>query len=197
MEKKRVICEIEIPEYETHAKMSSSRRPTYFKKKAKKPLPKKYQSKNYRYGKEGVLVDKFGRKVVANSLSVGKPRMWKINGQGLYSGSLHPKSRAKLTEWAHQYLGQFVQPIKPIHIPKGKYLAISLTMYGVLPENQSQNWDCSNQWIWIKWFEDTLVEYGKIPDDSILFIRDSGGIKFRPVEDHNQRKLIFTISYDS
>ena len=55
-------------------------------------------------------------------------------------------------------------------------------------------WDVDNLWIWIKCFQDTLVEMGMIDDDNCKIIPNSGEIEFIPVEDFEDRKLVFELS---
>ena len=52
------------------------------------------------------------------------------------------------------------------------------------------NWDVDNQWLWTKWFLDTLVEEGKIPGDSIEYVTSAGQITFI---ESDERKLVFNI----
>ncbi len=127
---------------------------------------------------------------ILNPKSAGTPRLWKINGQDLYSGNMHPMMRKKAAGWAHSYLRPYLKSIPKITLLEGQFLSIQLTIYDVIVK---ANWDVSNKWPWIKWFEDTLVELGKIPDDCILYVRDSGRIIFHPVNTPEEKKLVFNI----
>jgi hypothetical protein len=110
--------------------------------------------------------------------------------QDLYSGNMHPMSRKKAAGWVHQYLRPYIKHVKRISLKKDEYLRIKLDMYELVGKG---NWDVSNKWPWIKWFEDTLTENNKIKDDCIEYIRDSGQIRFHPVKSESERKLVFTI----
>jgi hypothetical protein len=57
-------------------------------------------------------------------------------------------------------------------------------------EDKDARWDVDNQWLWTKWFLDTIVELGKIPDDSVKYVRSAGQITFIPSKD---RKLVFNL----
>ena len=100
--------------------------------------------------------------------------------------------RKKAAGWAHQYLRPYIKKLKKITLKEGEYLGIRLEIYD-LPGKR--NWDVSNKWPWIKWFEDTLTELNKIKDDSIEYIRDSGRIIYHELKDEDvkERKLVFTI----
>jgi hypothetical protein len=100
-------------------------------------------------------------------------------------------SRKKAASWVHQYLRPYLQKTKKILIPEGKYLSIRAEIHNI-PEKA--NWDVSNKWPWIKWFEDTLVELKKIPDDSIQYVRDSGRITFIETATEAEKKIVFSVS---
>lgn len=109
----------------------------------------------------------------------------------LYSGNMHPLVRKKAAQWAHQYLKPFLIGMEPIVLKDDEYLRIELHIYEVIGR---ENWDVSNKWPWIKWFEDSLQELGKIEDDNVEYVRDSGRIIYHPVREEAQRKLTFIIS---
>lgn len=138
-------------------------------------------------------VDKITGKIL-NPRSAGTPKLWKVNGQALYSGNMHPMTRKKAAGWAHQYLRPYLRKVRRITLNKDEYLRLQLDIYDV---KGRENWDVSNKWPWIKWFEDTLVELRKIPDDCIKYVRDTGRIRYIPVDDEEHRKLVYTIiKYD-
>ena len=169
MKKNNII--IEIPDFLEHIQLSKSRRAIYYQKGA--AIPKRYSSLSY--NREGFLIDKFGRKILKNPKAAGTPKLWKINGQALYSGNLHPQSRKKAAEEMHKYFRPFVKSIKPIKLEEGEYLKIECEIYAPLKED---NWDCTNKWPFIKWFEDTLTESNRIPDDSVKYVRSNGTVKY-------------------
>lgn len=110
--------------------------------------------------------------------------------QDLYSGNMHPMARKKAAGWAHQYLRPYVRKLKKITFDDETYLAIQVEIFNVEGKG---DWDVSNKWPWIKWFEDTLTELKKIPDDCVKYVRDSGRVIFHPIEDESQKKLVFSI----
>ena len=185
------IWKVVIPNYEEKVPISQRRRAKYWKKTDSKKLPKKHVDKlkagHLHYDSTGYLTDDNNNRIIANPLVAGKPKYWTINGQRIYDGSLHYTARSKVARWMHVYLGEYIEQLPVIEIPKGCYLRVWVDMYkpvGIL------NWDCDNQWPWTKWFLDTLVEKGKIPEDSVEYVRSSGQLTYIPSED---RKLVFNI----
>lgn len=176
---KELVVTIENPK--EHFPVSKSRRAKYFK--INDPLPKKYQNKNFIFKKynSGELrlynVDN-QEFVIKNNKVAGKPKLWKVNGQELYNGSLFHSTRAKIAKEVHLYLREYIKdlPNMTANLEKGSYLSIKMVIYSPLPDNVF--WDCSNKWIWIKWFEDVLSDAKKIKDDNILYIRSSGTIEY-------------------
>ena len=188
------VWKIIIPNYEEKVPISKRRRAKYYKKRdlSKNNIAKKYTNgvKNgtYSYDKQGYLVDQSKNRVLANPLSAGTPKYWTINGQRMYDGTLHYTARSKITRWMHEYLKQYIEELPVIKLQKGEFLRVWVDMYKPL---QVQNWDCDNQWPWTKWFLDTCVELGKIPDDSVQIVRSSGQVTYIPSD---ERKLVFNIT---
>ena len=188
------VWKIIIPNYEEKVPISKRRRAKYYKKRdlSKNNIAKKYTNgvKNgtYSYDKQGYLVDENKNRILANPLSAGTPKFWTINGQRMYDGTLHYTARSKITRWMHEYLKEYVEELPEIKLQKGEFLRVWVDMYKPLGV---QNWDCDNQWPWTKWFLDTCVELGKIPDDSIQIVRSSGQVTYIPSD---ERKLVFNIT---
>jgi hypothetical protein len=193
MKNNNKVWKIVIPNYEDKIPISQRRRAKYYKKSdyTQGKIPKKHlkniQSGFYYFNAAGYLVDSNKNRIIANPLVAGKPKYWTINGQRIYDGSLHYTARSKVAKWMHKYLGEYIDQIPKIVIPEGCYLRIWIDMYK--PADRL-NWDCDNQWPWTKWFLDTLVEKGKIPEDSVEFVRSSGQITYIPSD---EKKLVFNI----
>jgi len=138
--------------------------------------------------------------VAKKSRKSGRPRYWTINGQGLYSATLHYRLRSKLTDYFHRYLSKHIknqiskkdiQELNSLVFPDSEYkLSISLDIYEI---RRGKMPDVSNLWLWIKWFEDALQESNIIPDDNPDYVIESGRIRYHFVDSINLRKLIFTI----
>ena len=190
---KKKVWKVVIPNYMDKVAITARRRTKYYKRDAKtlKNLATKYTTGltdgKYYWDNQGYLVDFNKNRVIANPIAAGTPKYWTINGQRLYDGTLHYRVRSKVTKIMHDYLGQFIENLPKIKLGEGETVRVWLDMYR--PKGLS-NWDVDNQWIWTKWFLDTLVEKGKIPEDSIQFVSSAGQVTFIEAED---RKLVFNI----
>ena len=147
-----------------------------------------------------------------------KNKYIKINGQRIYSGMNH-HLRALLVRKIHTYLSPFVKAYfkkKSLNLLSRTNLKVKLEFhapinYGQVQMRKDKNgiyrtvwkapkidykptWDCDNQWIWGKCFDDVLTEEGIIVDDSIDVIRSSGEVEFHQVETFEDRKLVFVIT---
>ena len=181
---------IKIPEFKTKFEISHSRRAKYYNSKS--VIPKKYINSNqYKFDKSNILiVASTGQKVIKNTRVARTPKYWVLNGQSLYSGNMHQMVRNKVTNLVHEYLSSFIGEVVPIELKTGEYLKIRC----ILSELKGvANWDCSNKWPWIKWFEDTMVESGKISEDKITVVRSSGEIYFHEVENISERSITFVV----
>ena len=68
----------------------------------------------------------------------------------------------------------------------------------VISWNKDNNYDNNYKWdignlgyIWDKVFIDCLTKKKLIPDDSIRYVRSSGGVEFIPINNLSERKIIF------
>ncbi len=178
---------ITVPKYIKYAKLSDKRRAKYYLKGKKKP--KKYA--DYKYNKDGILIDSLGNPVIANSKSVGTPRFKKINGQLFYQGPDSPFLRQKIVSQIKESFKKYVKGTPPI---KALPVQIDMEMHDVVG---SKNWDLDNTWIYFKCFQDVLVDQGVLPDDNILFVTKAAAPEFFPVQEEEDRKLVFTITTDT
>jgi len=183
----KLLQTITIPRYITRVKLAESRRAKYYK--AGNKIPKKYNTPNYRF-ENGLLVDSSGEKVIANPRSVGKPRYEALSGNKLTSGYSSPFIRNKIATSLHEFYRPFVKSMRsittfPIRMEWDFYTTITTT-----------NFDLSNFWFYLKYFEDTLAEEGIIPDDNIEFITHSASPKLIPVPRFGQRKFVFRFYHD-
>lgn len=154
--------------------------------------------------------DKDGK--ITNKAWLNKPRVYKINGQDLWSG-IDYNLRAKISKELKKYLYEQIRHIKPIDT-----YPIGIDMEFHLPINDKVQWkpDVDNicTW-WRKCLHDALtgnlelipyyindkrhflkdeVNYpAKILDDNVDFIREAN-TRFVPCEKIEDRKLIITIN---
>lgn len=181
---------IEIPEFIEYVKMSNSRRPTFYKSTDK--LPKKYQNSSFFFDKKNRLCTEDGTPIVRNARSVGTPRLKKINGQDFYAGSTRPVIRVKIVNAIKDSFRPYLNNV--YKIPSDKYpIQISCAMYDVPGK---ADWDLDNKWIYLKVFQDLLVQMKLIPDDNIRYVSKAASMEYYPVETTEERKLVFTITSD-
>lgn len=181
---------IEIPEFIEYVKMSNSRRATYYKPTDK--LPKKYQDPSFFFDTKNRLCTSDGTPIVRNARSAGTPRMKKINGQDFYAGSTRPVIRVKIVNAIKDSFRPYLHNV--YKIPADKYpIQISCAMYDVPGK---ADWDLDNKWIYLKVFQDLLVQMKIIPDDNIKYVSKAASMEFCPVETTEERKLVFTITSD-
>ena len=187
----RVICP-----YENTFVLSKAQKPKYWKFKDLAKVPKKYQ---HDLSTEALVIGNTlyaktfnNERIIKNTKSLGKPKLWVLNGQSLYSGNLHPLIRAKIRDHYHKLFRDCIKDSKlaVIDIPQGLALKVSVDIYEL---NKGHLPDALNLWPLIKWFEDSLVELGVIPDDSPKYVRSSGENTYIWVENEDQRKLVFKI----
>jgi len=171
--------------------MSNRRRATYYTKKDK--IPKKYQGKLFFFNKRGRLCTNDGEPIIRNARSVNTPRYKKINGQDFYAGSTRPVMRVKIVNAIKDSFRPYLCKVRKI--PKDKYpIQITCAMFD-LPGKA--NWDLDNKWIYLKVFQDLLVNEGIILDDNIQYISKAASMEFWPIEDEEDRKLVFVITQDT
>jgi hypothetical protein len=115
---------ITIPDYIEKVKISDKRRAKFFG--VNDDLPKKYQTEQYTWDSTGsVLIDKeTGKKAIKNSVSAGKERFWKINGQDLWSG-MDPHLRSKVAKEMKMYFYEYFRGLTIDSFPIG----VELTFY--------------------------------------------------------------------
>jgi len=185
------MIELTIPEYITHVQLSKARKAKYWRRKDESKLPKKYMDrKKYKWNKEGYLVlFPGGQKVIANPKSAGTPRYLKINGQSIYSGNMRPMVRAKVVNAIKDFFRTYTDTIPKQQVP----IRLECDIYAPLA---AKNWDLDNQWIYHKCFIDALVASEVIFDDNVMFVTQSPGFRYFPVDEPEQRKLVYRIIPD-
>jgi len=176
--------EISIPLFIKKVMISKARRIKYYKQGGK--IPKKYSK--YTFDAKGRLVDNQGECVVANPRTIGKPKYITINGQALYNARMSPHIRSKIVNAVKDSFTPYLSGVDPIiQLP----VRISLKLHDTI---RQANWDLDNQWLYNKCFQDLIVKQGIIPDDDIKYITAAGAPEFVPVDNEQDRKLVFTIS---
>lgn len=181
-----LINSITVPKYIKHVVLSKKRRAKYYTKKSK--IPKKYQG--LPYNNKGILVDKLGNPIIANPRVVGTPRLKKVNGQDFYKGTDSPHIRSKVVNEIKSFLKPFVKGIEPITTYP---VQIKLEMHDVIGVG---NWDLDNLWIYNKCMQDVLVDTGVLAEDNVMYVTAAAAPEFYPVDNEDDRKLVFKIYQD-
>lgn len=181
-----LINSITVPKYIKHVVLSKKRRAKYYTKKSK--IPKKYQG--LPYNNKGILVDKLGNPIIANPRVVGTPRLKKVNGQDFYKGTDSPHIRSKVVNEIKSFLKPFVKGIDPITTYP---VQIKLEMHDVIGVG---NWDLDNLWIYNKCMQDVLVDTGVLAEDNVMYVTAAAAPEFYPVDNEDDRKLVFKIYQD-
>ena len=199
---------LEIPTYIKYVKVSNARQPKYYEKGKKTPkLPQRYKDmKKYAWKKyptpskpnRQLLVDKStGVRMIANSRSVGTPKLLKINSQAIYNQQIGKHYRGLIVKSIKTSFKDFV---KSLDVVKEEDFPIKITIevHDVILETGSLLWDVGNRaWIYSKVFEDCLTNNSIIPDDNILFVSGAPAPKFIPVDKDEDRKLMFIFEKDN
>ncbi len=152
-------------------------------------------------------------KVVANPLKVGTPRMKVINAQDIFSGKIQSFEKESIMLKIKKTFVPYIQNL-PAFKPEDYPLRIRLYVYDTvknefdrsLMEDAGTRWDMINRsYMYSKAFGDLLVEglvdksiktTKVLVDDDRLHVTEDGGGVFCPIDNPNNRKLVFVIGKD-
>jgi hypothetical protein len=191
-----------IPKWENRVQLSMRTKTKYWLAKDFNKLPKKHLENINLQNKfkliKGILylIDKNGDRFIKNSKKAGTPKFWRINGQDLYNAVLNYIIRAKVADYYHNYFSKYIkEQLQPINFTEDMIdnygLSISCDIYEI---KQFPIPDVSNMWLLEKFFEDSLVNCGIIPDDNPNYVIESGRKRYFWVSNPEERKLIFYIT---
>ena len=215
-----LIAIVTIDRYIRKIQVSKSRRATYYFQG--ETLPYKYQSQlgaNYQWVNSiefdrTVLCDGYGNVVIKNKNSAGTPKYKIINGQDLHTLQMKDYERSAIVKAIKE---QMIPEVEKLDIIAKFPLRILCELYDTvidveLGKNGHLPWDIDNRAAWYcKVFQDVLcgcpykkkkgekVEYRSkriIPDDDRLHITQSPSPLFYPIENSENRKLVFKIYHD-
>lgn len=189
---------IEIPKYLYQVQTSKSRLAKYFHKdsgrgKTKKELneiPKKYKAVGYDL--MGYAITAEGERIISNPVAAGTSKYVPINGQIFYSQSGGQFTRAKIVKALHEYYTEMLEGIEPF-VTKDYPLVMSVNWFCPYSHKTLDNTNFAA--VYIKTFEDVLTNMGIIKDDEVRYITGSFPI-YTPVEDFEDRKIVFTFYQD-
>src|SRR4051794_5813762 len=164
-ESTKPVIRIVMASYPEYVQLTEGRRPVYYlteEYSKERPLPKKYQGMYYiwKKGRLWSVTDK--QWVLKNARFRHQPRYMKINGQGIWNGTISKWTRNKVRDALHAYFHPYVDKLLPFNVPLGHYLHLEYIFYfpfearGVLALQDYFNHALPYQ----KTFEDTLVALG-------------------------------------
>lgn len=184
-DKEKLICSLEIVPYPDKVLLSKERRPVYY---TKKDAPKRYiGNPRYYFNNNGVLIDASTLKpIVKNSRTAGKPRYWNVNFQSIWNGAMHQHARANISN----KLSDMVRPsLDKCPVITQFPLRIELVICDILSKQDIDNKGV----VYHKVFADTLKKLGKIPDDSVEYINDTGRTIFIKVDNTEDIGMYYNI----
>lgn len=201
MNEEHLLREIVVNKYLRQITISKKQRAKHFKLTytstgvIEPNLPNKYNNKlKYDYNEEGILIDiRTKEKIVANAKQSGTPKLHTLSGNFIVSaGNGSQFIRTKVSDSLHAMYKAVLENVEPIKIED---FPLIIT-WEVHCSPAEWNWDLSNLFLYNKYFEDSLVVNGIIPDDSVLYISGSAAPLFFPIEDDEERKFVFRIYKD-
>jgi hypothetical protein len=167
----------------------------HYVSQVKKPVHPNIYAKN----SKRILYDLYDLKpVIANINQAGKPRIIQIKGQDIYSGNIREFTRGAIME---AIKNSYIPCLKDIS-PVSKYpIKIAMELHDTIDNvygNKNQRWDVDNRaYPYCKAFPDVLTDLGIIEDDDRLHITQPPVPIFCPIDNHEDRKLVFIIEHDT
>lgn len=137
--------------------------------------------------------------VIANPTRAGTPRMYIINGQDIYSGVIGEHAKGFVMDQIKKCYLPYIKDLPviteyPIQIDCEIHDTIK-NAYIKTNDEIGHRWDLDNlAYPYLKAFPDILVKKGKLKDDDRLHLTNAIGAIFIPIENHEDRKLVFIIS---
>jgi hypothetical protein len=198
------IARIVIPDYIRYVKLSNSRVKKYYEENKKK-VPERFLNEKYGYVKHkrgsrlvSLLTDLQTREpVIANPRSHGTPKIAIINGQGIYDQSIQKQQRDVMMKAIKNSFKEYVNQLPEINVP----VRIYAELHDVILNPNGRTWDLDNRfYMYQKAFQDCLtgnhqngIAQNKIilRDDSNIYVTQAPSPLFVPIEEHEERKIVF------
>lgn len=118
--------------------------------KLTKVLLKQIEDKVAVWSDKGYLTDLQGNVIPSNGNKAGKPRMWRVSGQGIYNGSIKDLARKNYIDKLHDYLDPWFA-----HLPSVEEKDMTLVLEFFI-EKQHKNLDNDARHIWGKVIQDIM-----------------------------------------
>jgi len=204
-----ILRKIECPLYIRKVQLSAARNKNYYEsglKSLKKVNSlKKFSDKtkfDWREHKVNKRMRTFltnlktGERVVSNPIAAGTPKVEVINGQGIHSGQIRENVRNTMMDAIKDFFLEHLEGMESID----QYpVSIFCEVHNIPREFAQKIWDLDNHFLmYQKAFQDVLTgNRGKnkswLIDDNNLFITQPPSPIFIPIDDYEQRKLVFYI----
>lgn len=129
--------------------------------------------------------------LIANSKTANKSRYVKVNGQEVYNQAGGSFNRAFMRNILHTYFNEYIKDVKPIEDIEVYPLSIWIKFY--IHDMGKHNIDNDNKWPWRKFFQDSLIEAGIIPDDNVHVINDNRETTYLipPTEEQKMEIIVY------
>jgi hypothetical protein len=155
---------------------------------------------NFKY-RLGTYINNVFEPIIANSTKVGTPKMYLINGQDIYNGHLQNHMLGFVMNKIKDCYYPYIKDLKPIDFyPVKIKCEVHDTIknsYVKAKSDIGQRWDIDNLvYPYLKAFPDLLTKEGILKDDDRLHLPSSIHAEFYPIDNHNERKLVFIIEKD-
>lgn len=182
---------IVFPDYPTKLQVTNGRRKVYFEEGSK--IPRKYTDDHFifkhrpsRKEHPKCLYNSETKEfLVKNEKFVDVPRYQSLSYNKI-STKLKIPVLIMLKNWMSDYIP------RSLNLSSGPINVFATVYDWPIPLNK----DLDNMHIYYKAFLDLLKQRGLIKDDSKLHITMSGGFRFIPISNKNDRKLVFTLIED-
>lgn len=215
---KELIAEVTIPQYIRKVMTTKSRRESYYYEGENIPL-KYFNGLNILYhyipiDKGEVLADMEGNLILKNPESAGKAKYKLINGQSLHTLQLKDYERSQIIKAIKAQMIPEVEKLGPIEV---KPIRILCELYDTVEDieinrGENKSWDVDNRILFYsKVFQDVLsgspmidkktkkIIYTSkriIPNDNVLYVTQAPSPIFIPIDNSEDRKLVFKIYHD-
>lgn len=186
-----------IKQYPTKIPLTKGRQKVYY---TSSNIPSKFIDKNTHFLKKGYswddkmrLLDKDGKHIIKNQRKLNSPRYFMINFQSIYSGVMHPQTRAKIVKWFHEFWKEElkIDTFKKVIMTEDQALLVFFHYYDI-PSNIKPDFIDNFCFLYKKTFMDSIVEEGLLQDDNIMYVRGDEN-RFYEITDVENRRL--EISY--
>ena len=203
-----LLFKIEIPDFITRIQVSKSRKPIYYEKNGKHPVPSskekhldkgknKFEWKMHKIGSNiKILLSEVstGKPVIKNSRVAGTPKFVQIKGNDFYSGFSSPHQRILIVNSIKDNFIDYFKKIGKIQdFPIYLEFIIHNEMNIKASKGKMMSQDLDNQaYAYVKSSQDLMKEIGIIEDDNLFFIRK---VSYEFIESSEKKLIINAFKY--